>query len=77
MPSTVIRAYARESGKTIEQAEACWEKAKKKADAGLFKDKPKNGAYWGYVNNETRRCLNLPVSSSSKPAAKKTATKKK
>jgi hypothetical protein len=76
MPSAVIKAYARESGKTVEQAEACWEKAKKKADAGLFKDKPKNGAYWGYVNNETRRCLNLPVSS-SKPAAKKAAAKKK
>lgn len=76
MPSSVIRAYARESGKTVVQAEACWEKAKKKADAGMFKDKPKNGAYWGYVNNETRRCLNLPVSS-KKPAAKKAVAKKK
>jgi hypothetical protein len=60
MPTPLLKAYAKESGKTLEEAEKCWEKAKEIADNTEFKDKKQDGSYWAFVNSETRKCLGLP-----------------
>lgn len=61
MPTKVLKDYAKEANKSIEEAEACWEKAKKQADKIYGKDgKTKHeGMYWGFVNKATRKCLGL------------------
>lgn len=56
MPTKVLESYAKKSHKTIKQAEACWEKAKKAADK---KFKTKGAQYWAYVNATTKQCLGL------------------
>jgi hypothetical protein len=58
MPTSLLKAYAKESKKTIEEVEKCWDKSKHQADA-VFKDKEKDGNYWAFVNAETRKCLGL------------------
>ena len=59
MPTTLLKTYAKESGKSIEEAEKCWDKSKKQADH-VFKDQEKDGQYWAFVNLHTRKCLGLP-----------------
>lgn len=59
MPTPLLEAYAKESGKTVEEAEKCWEKSKHEAD-GMFKGKEKDGHYWSFVNTATRKCMGLP-----------------
>lgn len=56
MPTPLLEKYAKKSNKTIEEAEECWESAKKQADH-VFKRK--NKEYWAYVNSKTKECLGL------------------
>ena len=56
MRTAQLKAYAKEAGKTIKEAEACWEKAKEKADK---KFKMKDEHYWAYVSISTRWCLGI------------------
>lgn len=59
MPAPLLKAYAKESGKSLEDAEECWDKAKRMAEGGPFKNEKKDGHYWAFVNTETRKCLGL------------------
>lgn len=56
MPHKVLETYAKQSGKTLKQAEECWEKAKVVADKRF---EEKKGPYWAFVNSSTRKCLGL------------------
>lgn len=56
MPTKVLETYAKEANVSIEKAEECWEKAKHKADKIYDK---KDSKYWGFVNNDCRKCLGL------------------
>jgi hypothetical protein len=56
MPTKVLKAWSKESGKTIKEAEDAWDSCKIQADK---KFKNKDGAYWGYVNVCTRKKLGL------------------
>jgi hypothetical protein len=56
MPTKVLEKYAKQSKKTVKQAEACWEKAKQAADK---KFKEKDSQYWAYVNASTKKCLGI------------------
>lgn len=56
MPTKQLKDLAKEAGKSIEEAEACWEKAKTQANKVYPKgEKDKN--YWGFVVNKTKICL--------------------
>lgn len=58
MPSSLVRSYAKKSGKSVKAVEAKWKEAKKAA--GKTYDPETNpGAYWGTVNKITRRKLRL------------------
>ena len=58
MPSSLVRSYAKKSGKSVKAVEAKWKEAKKAA--GKTYDPETNpGAYWGTVNKITRRKLKL------------------
>jgi hypothetical protein len=56
MPTKALEKLAKQSGKTVKQAEACWDKAKLAADK---KFKKKEGEYWSYVNGATKKCLGI------------------
>jgi len=56
MPAAVLKKYAEQSGKTIEEAEECWNKSKERANK---KYKDKNDEYWAYVNILTKMCLGI------------------
>ena len=58
MPSSVVKSYAKKSGKTEKQVEKIWDDCKAKADK-LYKGKPKDGKYWGFVNNCTKKKLGI------------------
>lgn len=56
MPSALLKTYAKRSGKTIEEAEACWERAKSQAEHVFKKN---SDEYWAMVNKKTRECLGI------------------
>ena len=56
MPTKTLKAWAKEANKTIDEAEACWEKAK---DQASKKFKKEDEHFWAYVNTTTRKCLGL------------------
>ncbi len=58
MPTPLLKKYAEESGKTMDEAEICWAKAKHEADSKFHGEH--DGHYWAYVNTSTRMCLGLP-----------------
>ena len=58
MPSKVLESYAKKSGKSLQTVEKKWDECKVAADK-KFKDKEKDGAYWGFVNNCTKNKLGL------------------
>jgi hypothetical protein len=68
MPTALLKSYAKEAGKTIEEAEKCWEKSKTQADK-IFKKK--DDGYWRFVNSATRKCLKLDELKNSKSKPKK------
>ncbi len=75
MPTSLLKAYAKESGKSLDEAEKCWAKAKHQADA-KFNGK-KDGHYWAYTNASTRLCLGLPEHATKKDKDKTKEHKKK
>jgi len=56
MPNKQLEVLAKKAGKTITEAENCWEKAKKQADK-IFKKQ--DNSYWAFVMSKTKECLNL------------------
>lgn len=56
MPTKALEKLAKQSSKTVKQAEACWDKAKQAADK---KFKKKEGDYWSYVTAATKKCLGI------------------
>ena len=66
MPTAQLKAMAKEAGVTMKEAEKCWDDARALADK-VYKDKEKNGEYWGYVTIRTKMCLGIE----HKPKGKK------
>lgn len=64
MPTKQLQTWAKEAGKTIEEAEVCWEKAKKQANK-IYPKQENDNRYWRYVNTSTRKCLGLTSKSNS------------
>lgn len=56
MPSKLVEAYARESGKTVAEVEAIWEKCKESAAKYHEKD---SDEFYAYTNMCTRTKLGL------------------
>lgn len=56
MPTKQLETLAKKAGKTTEEAEACWNRAKKQADK-IFKKQ--DNSYWGFVMSKTEECLGL------------------
>jgi len=63
MPSKVLEKYSKDSGKTLKETEAAWEKAKEEGDKF---HKERDDLYWGYVNLRTRQILGLEESKKKK-----------
>jgi hypothetical protein len=61
VPSALIKAYAKQSGRSVEHCEKIWEDNKKEADSKFHvkKDSDKDGKYWAWVNATTRHKLGL------------------
>ncbi len=56
MPTQQIKKWAKESGKSVDEVEAAWEKAKTEGDKF---HKTRDDQYWGYVNLRTRSIIGL------------------
>ena len=56
MPNSIIKSYAKKTGKSIEDIEKIWNQAKTEA-ASKFDSE--NGSFWAYVNATTRAKLGL------------------
>jgi len=56
MPVKSLKAYAKESGKSMKEVEKAWEEAKAEADK---KFKKKDFHYWAYTNKVCREKLGL------------------
>ena len=56
MPNAMIKAYAKQCGKSVDEVEQIWNKIKAEADS-KFDDK--SGPYWAYINASTRKILRL------------------
>ena len=62
MPASTLKAFAKRVGKSIEEVEEAWHKAKKKAKDQKLS--PKDGdKYWSYVMAITKRMLGIKESS--------------
>jgi hypothetical protein len=72
MPVPVLKKYAEESGKTLDEAEEAWDSCKLQADKAFDKGQ-KDDAYWPYVQICTQRKLGIEK---KREAAKKAAKKK-
>lgn len=79
MPVPALKKWAKESGKTVKQAEKAWDDAKKEADKKFNKDHPKDEHYWAYVTLVTQRKLGITEKKKEeeKKAKKEKPTKKK
>jgi hypothetical protein len=58
VPNNLIKKLAKEAEKTVTETEEVWEAAKKQADQ-VFKDKPKDGDYWAFVNKKTQEKIGV------------------
>ena len=60
MPTQQIKKWAKESGKSVTEVEAAWEKAKTEGDR-IYKDKGgrDNDQFWGFVSLRTRAIIGL------------------
>ena len=56
MPVPLLKHLAKETGKTLAQAEEAWEAAKREADK---KFKSRDSHYWSYVTATTKRKLGI------------------
>jgi hypothetical protein len=56
MPTALMRKYAKESGKSLEEVEKCWAQAKAMGHK-LFEQEDEH--FWAFVNSQTRKCLGL------------------
>ena len=65
MPTKQLKTWAKKAGKTVEEAEGCWEKAVKQANK-IYPKGEADHRYWGFVNNATRKCLGLLEDKSKK-----------
>lgn len=67
MPTTQIKEWAKESGKSVKEVEEAWEKAKTEADR-IYKDQggQSNKQYWGYTSLRTRVLIGLDNGKSKK-----------
>lgn len=63
MPTPLIKALAKKSGKTEDQVDQAWHEAKKAADQRMER---KNPAYWGLVTKITKAAIGLHESKSFK-----------
>lgn len=58
MPTEQLKTWAKESNKSLSEAEKCWNQAKKQADK-MFPKGENDPGYWRFVNFRTRYCLDL------------------
>lgn len=56
MPTAVMKKYAEQSGKSVEEVEKIWEECEVSAQKKI---KKKDGHYYAYVNTCTRNKLGL------------------
>lgn len=56
MPTQQLKTWAKEAGKSLDQAEACWESAKKQAHHA-YPDGESDPNFWPFVNKHTQICL--------------------
>ena len=59
MPASVIKSFAKKSGKSEEQVEKIWKKTKDDVEKQF---KYKTGAYWAYVNSVVQKKLGISES---------------
>lgn len=62
MPTKQLKVLAKEAGKSIEEAEQCWEKAKKQADK-VYPKGEQDPQYYGFIVNKTKQCLGIKKAS--------------
>lgn len=74
MPTAVLKSYAEQSGKTLEEVEKVWASCKAQADSKFSK---KDEHYWAYVNSCTKRKLNITSKVSNSKESKKAEVGKK
>lgn len=58
MPTKQLKTWAKQSGRSIQDAEKCWNNAKKKADH-VFPKGEESPGYWKFVSFSTRQCLGI------------------
>lgn len=63
MPSKLIKAYAKQTGKTEEAIEKIWDDMAKKAKDSFKNESPQ---FWAYVNTSVRKHLGLKEDYSNK-----------
>ena len=56
MPTKQLETLAKKAGKSLEETETCWNKAKKQANK-IFKKQ--DNLYWGFIMSKTEECLGL------------------
>ena len=57
MPSNVVKSYAKQSGKSIQEVEAIWNEAKN--DAYKKFGEKEDDRFWSYVNAVTKKRCGL------------------
>lgn len=57
MPTEQLKDLAKDAGKSLKEAETCWDKAKNQANK-VYPKGEDDPNYWGFVVNKTKKCLN-------------------
>ena len=72
MPNKVLKSYSERSGRSMEEVEAAWEKAKEQADKKFPPEERDSDEYWSYVNVTCMMMLGIKT-----PKKKRTHESKK
>lgn len=67
MPSKTVKAYAEQSGKSVDEVEKIWDETKKEAKKKFPKGE-EDPDYWAYVNATVRKKLGLDKKKTKKAA---------